>query len=204
MEQNISFKKEVEKILEQTKEIKGNVRGEILLDIFNYILEKKGKSGIKAVEEKLKEVDYPLKFEAIRFFEWYPNRSALLVMLVIGEIFHWDDSDFFKMGNSAPKYSLITKMLMKYLISVKRICREAPKYWRKHFDFGELELKVNEEQKNLIIKIKGHNFIPSVCAYNAGFFLRVIQFCVKSKKTTIEETKCMLRGDPHHEYIVKW
>lgn len=204
-EENFSFKKEVDLILEQTKKNKGNVRGEILRDIFSYILEKKGKGGIKAVEEKLEELGHPFKFEEIRFFEWYPNSIALLVMLVIKEIFNWDDSDFFDMGNSAPKYSLIIKMLMKYLISVKKVCQEAPKYWRKHFDFGELEpLIVNEKEKYIIIRIRGHKFIPSICVYNAGYFLRVLQFCVKSKNINIKETKCMLRGDSYHEYVVKW
>jgi len=205
IDKNSSFEREVADVLSKAQEEKGNVRGEILRNIFTYILAKKGKEGVRTVEEKLKELGHSLKFEEIHFFEWYPNSLALLVMLVIKKVFNWSDSDFFNMGNSAPKFSFIIKMMMKYLISVQKVCLEAQKYWEKHFDFGELEpVTVNEKEKYIIVRVKGHKFISSVCAYNAGYFLRVLQFCVKSKNITINETKCMLRGAPYHEFVIKW
>jgi hypothetical protein len=201
IEKTLSLKEEAEKLMK----IKGNARGEALRNHFIYIRYKKGEDGISKVEEKMRELGYPLTFKEIKPLEWYPTVLGILIILAAKEVFNWKDSDIFDMGNSAPKYSFIVKLLMKYLLSPKKTFKESPKYWKKYFDFGDLKtVEFNEKEKYLVIRIIGFNLHPITCVFHSGYFLRIMQFVVKSEKTTIEETKCVHKGDPYHEYIIKW
>ena len=197
----IPLKEEAARLMQ----IKGNVRGEIFRANAAYIKYRKGEEGLVLVEEKLEELGYPLKFQGFKSLKWYPESLSVLVILVAKEIFNWSDSDIFEMGNSAPKYSFITQLLMRHFLSPRKCFAESPKYWKAHFDFGELEtLEFNEKEKYLLVQVKGYDFHPIICIYHSGFFLRIAQFAIKSKKITIKETRCIHKGDPYHEYLIKW
>jgi len=200
-EQQLLLKQEAERLMQ----IKGNSRGEIMLTHSRYIRYKEGEEGLKAVEEKMKELGYPIRFKKINALDWYPEALSVLVILVAREIFEWNESDIFNMGNTGPKYSLITKMIMKYFFSLQKTFAECPRFWQRHYDFGALEpVDLNEKEKHITIRVKGYKFHPIVCVYYRGYFLRIAQFVLGSEKLTIEETKCMFRNDPYHEYLIKW
>lgn len=201
MIKNNFLKQEVGRLIK----IKGNIRGVVFHSHATYIRYREGEKGIRAVEEKLKELGYLLNFKEIKKMEWYPEALSVLVILVAKEIFNWNNSDIFEMGNSAPKYSFIIGSLIKHFLSLKKVFEEVPKHWRKHFDFGEMEsYKINEKEKYIVLRIKGYKFHPIICIYHAGYFLRIAQLSIESEKITIKETKCMFKGDSYHEYIIKW
>jgi len=201
IEKNISLKEEANRLMQ----IKGNSRGEMLRTHAIYISYRKGEEGVKLIEKKMEELGYPLNFEGIRPLSWYPEALSVLVVLLAKDVFRWEDSDIFDMGNSAPKYSFIAKLLMKYFISPKRCFEESPEYWRKHFDFGELETpEFSEREKYLVVRVKGYKFHPIMCNFQAGYFARIAQFIIKDEKIAIEETKCIYKGAPYHEYVISW
>lgn len=194
-------KKEVEKLMK----IKGNVRGEGILTDVEYVRFRKGEKGVKLLEEKLKELDYPLKFKEIKSLEWYPVWLDIFKILTIKEIFGWTDKDIFEMANFAPKVSFLVQMLIKYFLSAQRSFEESPKYWRQHYDFGELEAhEFNGKEKYMVFRVKKYKTHPIMCIICAGYFLRMAQFVLKSKEVTIKETKCIFKGDSYHEYIIRW
>jgi hypothetical protein len=198
---NISLKEEAKRVMEITK---GKVRGAGIQTQIHYIRLKKGEKGVRMVEEKLKELGYPLEFKKVKNLEWYPTGLADLVIIVAKELFNWQDKDIFEMGNNAPKYSFIVRLLMKYFLSPQRSFKESPKYWRKHFTSGVLEAhQFNEKEKYLIIRLI-HQCHPVICIFYSGYFLRIAQYVIKSEKITIEESKCMSKGDPYHEFIIRW
>lgn len=198
---NYNLKKEADKLME----MKGNVRGEAFRTHATYIRHREGERGVKAVEKKMTELGYPLKFDEIKPLRWYSESHSVLVILVAKELFNWKDSDIFDMGNSAPKYSFIVKLLMKYFLSPKTTLEQSPKYWRKHYDFGKLEVcQFDEKEKYMSVRVKGYKTHPIVCIFHKGYFLRLCQYVIKSKNITIEETKCMFKGDPYHEHVVRW
>ena len=120
-------------------------------------------------------------------------------------MFHWTERDIFEMGKDAPRYSFISKMLVAYFVSLRKFVAEVPKYWKKRFDTGELEVtELDEEKKYMILREKNHDAHPLVCLYHAGYYQRIAENIIKSNKITVEETGCVFRGDPYHEYIVKW
>ncbi len=199
--EDFDLKKEADILMK----IKGNVKGVVFQTHAAYIRQREGEKGLRMVEEKMKELGYPVKFDEIKTLKWYPETHTVLVILVARELFGWKDSDIFDMGNNAPKYSFIVRLLMKYFLSPKTTLEQSPKYWKKHYDFGELEVaQYNEKEKYMSVRVKGYKTHPIVCIFHKGYFLRLCQYVIKSKNITIEETKCVFRGDPYHEHVVRW
>jgi len=197
----IELKEEAARLMQ----IQGNVRGEVFRANAAYIRYREGEEAIILLEEKLTELGFPLKFKGFKSLKWYPEALSVLVILVAKDIFVWKEDDIFEMGNSAPKYSFIVQLLMRHFLSARKCFEECPQYWKAHFDFGELEtFEFNEKEKYLIIRVKGYDFHPIMCIYHSGYFLRIAQFVIKSKKINIKETKCIYKGDSYHEYLIKW
>jgi len=191
--------------IKQIMQIPGNVRGGIIQADIDVIRKKEGEKGLKAVEEKMLELGYPLGFENIKLGGWYPEALSVSIILIARDLFGWKESDIFDMGYFAPASSFISKIFMRYFLSLKRFLDEVPNYWRKHFDFGELEAyDFSEEKRYIILREKGYKFHPLMCVYHKGYYLRVAEFAIKSSDITIEETKCVFKGDSFHEYIIKW
>ena len=194
-------KEEVDEIMK----IPGNVRGEAILTDFKYVRYRKGGQGLKMLEEKLKELGWPIKLEDIRSMEWYPESLGILIILASKDLFNWTDKDILEIGHFAAKTSFFLRIMMRYFLSVSMTFRESPRYWKKNYDFGELEAsEFNEKEKYVVLQVKNFKFHPVMCIFFAGYFLQTAKFVIKSEKITIEETKCMFKGDPYHEYIIRW
>lgn len=187
------------------KKIKGNMRGEGLLSDLEYVRLKKGEKGVRALEEKINELGCPAKFSEMKSMEWYPAWWDILKTLASMDLFGWNEKDIFEMANFAPKVSFLVKILVKYFVSTKKSFEQSPKYWRQQFDFGDLEAcEFSEKEKKMVFRIKNYETHPIMCTIFSGYFLRISQFVVKSPKVDIEETCCIYRGDPYHEYTIKW
>ena len=198
--------KTLKQIADDLMQKKGNVKGEVIRANFVYIKEKKGEDGLKSLEGKLNELGIPIKHGDIKPFNWYSEALSALIVIVAKEVFSWTEADIFDMGNQAPKYSFILmKILLKYFVSTVKVFELAPYYWKRHFDTGEIErVEFNEKEKYVIFRVKGHNFHPLVCIYEAGYYLRIAQFSTRSKDVHIEETKCAFADNPYHEYKITW
>ncbi|KPJ54724.1 hypothetical protein AMJ47_03775 [Parcubacteria bacterium DG_72] len=196
---------DLKKEAQNLKKAKGNVRGEGILTDVEYVRLKKGEKGVMLVEKKMNELGCSIKFSEIKSMEWYPVWWDVLKILVIMDLFSWNEKDIFEMANFSPKISFLVKVLVKYFITIKKSFEQSPKYWRQHFDFGELEAyEFSEKEKKMVFRVKNYNIHPVMCTVFAGYFLRIAQFVVKSKKVDIEETKCVYKKDSYHEYVIRW
>lgn len=185
--------------------IPGNVKGEVFHSYEPFIRYRKGEDGIRLIEERMKAAGYPVVFKEVKSMKWYPEALSVLAIIAACEIFDWGEGDIFEMGKAAPKYSGIVKFMMRYFLSPKRTFDESPKYWRKHFDFGEIENAVfNEKDRIILIRIKNYKFHPLICAFHKGYFFSFSQLTIKSDCLKIEETKCVHRGDKYHEFTIRW
>ncbi len=194
-------KKEVEELMK----IPGNVKGTVILADVEYIRKKAGEEGVKKLEQRLKELEVPFSIREIKPMEKYPEALSVIVILLAKEILGLDDQGVFEMGRAAVKISFFIKLLTKYFVSLKKCFEESPKYWQKHFDFGELEtVELNEAEKYAIIRVKGYKFHPIMCQYHKGYFLQIAQLALGKDTVAIEETKCPFRGDAYHEYLISW
>lgn len=194
-----------QKIADKLKKITGNVRGAVILEDIKFLERQGGKKVVKKLKQRIKELGLDISLEELRPMQFYPEHLSVLVILLNAEILNLDHEGIFRMGQENLKHSFFMKLFINYFVSVKRTFKEAPKYWQKHFDFGEIEpLELNEKEKYIIFRVKGYKFHPIMCTYHAGYFLKVAQMALGSKEATIEESKCMFRGDPYHEFILRW
>lgn len=198
-------KSQIEKEIKKLMKIPGKARGIVFITDLEYVKMKRGEEGVKILKEKMKEWGNPIEYEKIEALNWYPIGLRVISLLAIKEALKFGDEEIREMGNVAPKLSLLVKTLIRYFISLKRTWEESSKYWEKHYTVGTLEpAEFNEEKKYLTVRLKDFKIHPILCKYYEGYFLRISQYAIKSEKITIEETKCMFKGDPYHEFLIKW
>jgi len=192
--------------IDQLMQINGEVRGVVLKTDEEYILKEKGRAGIEQVEQKLKELGHPIKYEEIRTMDFYPVGLRIASLLTIKEVFDFNDKEIYNMGVFATKMSLIIKLFVKYFPSLRRVViNESPKMWRKHWTIGELiPVELNEKKKYAILMVKDFDLHPIYCPYLAGYFAGILHMLVKSLKIDSQETKCSFKGASYHEFLIKW
>lgn len=202
MAQDYLTKEEIEKLLATP----GKVRGVVFQTDAEYVRNKKGKDGVAALEKELARLGCPIDYGKIKAISWYPLGLRVVSLLVIKNIFDLKDEDIEEMGNLAPKYSLIVKLLMKYFLTIDMTYRESPKYWEKHYTVGRLETPgYSLKEKYFIVRIVDFKVHPILCVYFRGYFKRISQFLLQDAKIfKTQETKCLFRGDPYHEILITW
>ena len=202
MENNQLAKKEIETLLATP----GKVRGAVFQTDAEYVRSKKGEEGVLAVEEELKKLGCPLDYRKIKAISWHPIGLRVISLLVIKNTLGLEDKDIEEMGNLAPKYSLIVKLLMKYFLTIEMTYKESPKYWEKHYTIGRLEAPgYSLKEKYFIVRIRDFKVHPILCVYFRGYFKRISQFLLKDAKNfKTRESKCMFKGDSYHEILITW
>lgn len=196
-------KEEIEKLME----IKIETRGVVLKTDSEYVLAEKGEEGLKKIEEELEKMGHPIKYREIKSMEFYPAGLRIISLLAIKKALNFDDEKIKDMGFVATKKSIIVKLFIRFFLSLDRVFfKEAPRIWQKHWTAGELiPVELNEEKKYAVLRLKKINLHPLYCSvYLSGYFSGILQMLVKSPKITCQETKCSLRGDEYHEYLIKW
>ncbi|MBL7142435.1 MAG: hypothetical protein ISS83_02180 [Candidatus Pacebacteria bacterium] len=184
--------------------IEGSMRGELLRDNLIYLKKREGERAVEKMEDRLRELGYPLMLGDIKSYEWYKDPFCAVFMLVFREQFNWNNEDIVNLGRFSPRHSFVMKMAFKYLVSAKTAFWAAPKLWHKNVDYGEIEPhEINEANKYLIFRLKEYGLHPLVCLYIKGYFIGLFELIGK-KKVQAEETQCTFRGDPYHEYKISW
>lgn len=195
-------KKSLKEIADELMKVNGNTKGSEFLTLSSFIEAKYGKEGLEKLENKMEELGYPCRFKELRPAHWYRESLNVLAIIVAKDLFGWED--LFDFGYNSPVFSFGVKIFIKFL-PLSLFVSQIPKIWKKFLDIGSLEVsQLNEKEKYLVLRLKGYMLHPDMCRYFAGFFLRMEEFLIRSKKVTIEETKCIYRGDSFHEYLVKW
>ena len=184
--------------------IKGRVRGAVFETDAAYIRNRFGAEGTAKVEAALGELGHPMAYDKVNSMEWFPLGLRAISLLVIKDLFKWSDADMKDMGDAAPKYSFIVKLLMKFFVSPRMAFNHAPEYWVKHYDIGRLEpVELDEVSGNAVIHLHDFKVHPLYCRYLEGYFQRLFKFMYPSSRISIRETKCMCIHGSHHEFRVK-
>lgn len=196
------IKKDVDKMML----LEGNVRGSILKAQIDLIREKKGEAIIKKVAEKMKELGHPFDFANINITGWYPEALSCLIILICAEICKCDEKQVFEMGYEASKYSFFVKLLMQYFLNIEKVFNHVPGYWRKHFDFSEMEVaEFNNKERYGILRLKNfQKYHPLICEYHKGYFTKIAEMTLGKKTVKVEHPKCLFRGDSYEEFKISW
>ncbi len=198
--------KTLEEVAKELKENnKGMVTGEVMRIEGDYVIYREGEEGLEKVKKKMLEMGVEIDFSKIKSAAWEEEWKNSLFILTCKEVFNWSDDDIFDMGKFSPRASFFIKTIVQHLRSIDIVFNNANKYWRKHHNFGELEaVELNHEEKYLILRKKGFYTHSVMCTYHAGYFLGLAEFVLGRGNVNIEETKCMHKGDPYHEYKITW
>lgn len=198
------LKEEFEKL--NPGKIKGEMIGLALENHFSFILKKEGKEGVKKVEEGLAQLGYPLKYEEIKNFQWYPRIMDEAIYFVIKRVLGWEDEVFRESGRWGAKVSYITRIMMKYFLSIERVFREVSNYWRKYYTIGKLEpVEINLKERYLILELKDLPIIcPEHCRYWEGYFWQVGAYVLPKEDLKLWETDCIFRGSNAHRFKATW
>ena len=203
---NIPSKEELKEIMKNPGKIKGaGFKGEM-----EYVLEQKGQEGLKAVEAETERLGFPINYKQMKDTDWYPVGLRVVSLSAILNTFNWGIEELKEMGKAATKISFIMRFFMKYFISGEKIFRVgSPRIWDRYYlNAGEIEtvtFERNRKDSHAIIRIKGLRLHPIYCHFISGFALGITALVEANiKNINIKETKCMFRGDPYHEYLIRW
>ena len=181
----------------------GQVRGAVFETDAEYVKNRYGQEGLEKVMASLEAAGHPIRYANVNSMEWLPLGLRALSLLVIKDVFKWNDGEIKEMGDAAPKYSFIVKLLMKFFVSPRVAFNHAPEYWVKHYDTGRLlAVELDEEKGHAVIHLHDFKVHPVYCKYLEGYFQRLFKFMYPSSLIEINETKCMCNGDTYHEFIV--
>jgi predicted hydrocarbon binding protein len=196
----IITKEEFDKLME----IEGEARGLAIRESTDFIFQKEGAEALKKLEDTITNLGYPVKFKKIKIMSFYPIGLYGVILLAVERLFNYDDKKFQEMGNISSRLSVLVKIFVKHLISIKKIIKIVPEYWKKYFTVGGAELiELNEEKKYMILRVENFSYFPSHCQILKGYFSGVVKMVVGGE-ITCEETKCVHRGDKYHEFLLKW
>jgi hypothetical protein len=189
--------------IDELMKINGRVRGAVFETDAAFIRNRFGDEGLEKVEATLEEIGHPVAYDDVNSMEWLPLGLRALSLLVIKDVFDWNDTEIKEMGDAAPKYSFIVKLLMKFFISPRVAFSHAPEYWVKHYDIGRLEpVELDETTGNAVIHLYDFKVHPLYCRYLEGYFQRLFKFMYPKTRIEIKETKCMCNHSTFHEFRV--
>ncbi|MCL5010912.1 MAG: hypothetical protein M1127_01740 [Patescibacteria group bacterium] len=196
-------KEEVNKILQK----KGEIRGAAFQSIGDFVLKHKGQAGLAKVEEQMKKWGCNFNLSEISSVAWYPIAWGALFVLAAQEVFGWTEQDIRVMGSSAPKVSVIVKMVFKLFPNIERLAEQIPVFWRKNYTVGEIEVvSLDKDKKEMVFHLRDCSFHPSLCRYVEGFAETTFQLSrPKGSVMKVKETKCSMKdGVPYEEYTISW
>lgn len=199
------MQKNIKDIKREMLRFTGKVKGEILLSHAEYIREKEGEGGLEKLEEKMSELDAPIKFREIKEDDWISEGISALAVIVSKEIFSWNEKDVFEMGKHALHLSPALKFLLANVASPQRLFEESYVYWKNLFDFGRLDpVSFDKEKKEAILRIHGYKTDSLLCVYHAGYIKSLAEIILKKKDVSVEEIACAHKGDKYDEYKIGW
>ncbi|MCP6717938.1 MAG: hypothetical protein KJI70_00110 [Patescibacteria group bacterium] len=191
-------------LADELMRIKGEVRGIAPKAHVQFVVEEKGESIFEKVEDKMAELGHPVNYKSLRPMNFYPIGIEAITLLVIKQLFNYDDEKFKEIGKYQSKISLIIKLFTKYFVSIKIIAQKAPEMWRKYYTVGDLKVtELNEKEKYTVVEVKDFKMHEHHCRMLEGYFASVIKMVVK-ENTICKETKCIFKGDDYHEFLIKW
>jgi hypothetical protein len=154
----------------------GNTKGAVLRTDAKYVEGKWGKEGLAKVEAELQRLGYPIEYEKARLLENVPIGLRVLSLSVIKDVFHLSDEDIKIMGNTAPKFSFLIKLVMRFFASPQLIASHAPEAWSRFYTVGRLTADFYKEGKYSLLTLSGIHLPPIMCRYLEGYFQRMHQF----------------------------
>lgn len=190
--------------LDSLSKIQGEVRGLAFKGDADFVLHELGEEGLLKLESEMANQGFPVKYRNVKPMNFYPLSMDAISFLTMKRLFHFEDKKIQELGSYLARVSLVLKLFMKYFVSLETVAQKAPEMWRNHYTVGNLTIaSIDEEKREITLRLENFNPHELYCLIFQGYFCNVIQMIV-GKKPVSEETKCMFKGDPYHEFVIRW
>ncbi len=162
-----------------------------------------GKDGVAKLFEQMAKNGYqgPRSVGEIKVKQRYPIKDLLIFFYTYEEIF--GEKNLIELSRRAPRKKGIVGWFVRWGGSPELLFKKAMEYWPQFYDFGELNGKVVEEGKGILIGKDICTVSPVLCKALTPYFKGVIEN-IKVKNVKCEHTKCQYTGDEFGEWTVAW
>ncbi len=192
--------------LGELMKMKNEIRGSAIKNAVTFTFDKRGREGLRRLEEEVIKLGYRVKLEEVKEIQLYPLGLAIASLVIMKRLFNFSDKDFQEMGRRSVKVSIVVRSLMKFLtpFSFEQIVERLPEIWKRINPIGELKVvKFDQNERYSILKLEDYRTHLIQCQILIGAFSSLLQI-ISGKETTCEEIKCIYRGDEYHEFLLKW
>ena len=181
----------------------GKVRGAALCTDAEYIQQREGEEMLQRIEVVTSEMGYPIEYSKVKGMAWYPVGLRTVSLLAIKKALGWDDEQLREMSSSAPKYSVITKFMLRYFVSVETLAEKLQTYWRHNYDKGSLRGIVIGRSAFLCLS----DFLlhPILSTYLQGYFVGVLGMVIgKDNLIRVRRTDRWHANNKCYDFILRW
>lgn len=200
MENEIISKQELDELMK----LQGKTVGTLIVQDLAFILKESGQETLKKFKEYIGSLNLPLRLEKIKPKKFYPIWFDAVVLLAMQKFLNYDDEKFQRLGRSNFESNALTRFLMRYFVSLDATGKQVPRMWKKYYTVGDLSNpEYSNEKKYSVLRLENFAPLPNHCETMKGYFAATTEVIV-GKPVTCEETKCISRGDPYHEFTLKW
>ena len=181
----------------------GRVRGVVLHTDAEYVRRHEGEETLCRVEEETKKMGYPIDYSKIKMMAWYPVALRGVSLFAIARTLNFSDEQLREMGRAAPKYSIITKLMLRYLVSLEMLMKRLDIYWHKNYSTGSLKGQVTD--RALFIYLKNAGIPAPLFPYLEGYFLGVLGMLIGNhERVKVERREWLDEDSECCELMFKW
>lgn len=164
---------------ETVKRIKGvgTVSGSCINAIFTYLDFIGKKDSIPEIIERARAYGEQIDPSKVDSLEKYPISEEVALLFAVYDVLGWNESNIKELGRNVPRVSLLVKFFLKHFISLEATTSQAKMYWRRHYDFGALEVTSPDlPGGNYVVEVTGFDIHPLYTEFLCGFLETMVGF----------------------------
>ena len=183
----------------------GNVKGNVLLGLINYI---KTKANHKSVEklfrlynERVPKKEH-LQLDNISEYGWYPYTLFVRFIEITQKHIFPNDKNFpYHLGLHYTRLIGEYRVILKYA-TPGLVLKNTPKMWYRFFDSGIIQLEILEpgHARFVLFDYDPH---PLICPVIVGFAEGTLKL-TRCKNLNVRKVGCLLKGNKYCEFDVTW
>ena len=155
----------------------GTVSGSCINGIFTYIDFIGKKEFVPEITERAREYGEQIDPNAIDSLGKYPVSEEVALLFATYDVLNWNDAQMKELGRNIPRVSLLVKFFLKHFISLEATTSQAKMYWRRHYDFGALDVTSSDlPGGNYIVEVTEFDIHPLYAEFLCGFLETMVGF----------------------------
>ncbi len=194
--------KVTKEMADEVMKTEGNAKGVVFKIDRKNIIKLGEEEALKKVEERLKELGYPLKYEEIISSEDYKMGYRYLSLLMMKEVLELSDNDIKELGERSVKVSFFIKLFASLFADVETLLNNVDKFWKKHYDKGSLKVDDFDEDKGATLIVKDINLHPVYLKYLEGYSINVVKLVMPDKKVRCRQVKSEKKNE--YKLRIEW